>query len=115
MDTLLLSELKLGMTRCVECNSVITRMDAECYICGEPVPGAKKRLRRKKEPKPAAPASPLMNLIFLASLVLTAVSFLSSEEMFVPISATLSGILLFARFLTDRFAAKQPDLERVRV
>ena len=96
------------MARCNECNSVITRSDSECYVCGEVVPGAKKRLqRRKKEPKPAAPVTPLSNLLFMASLVLTLVSFLSSQKMSIGFSATLAGILLLARIFADRLAAKQ--------
>jgi hypothetical protein len=82
--------------------------DQACYICGEPVPGAKKRSKRpKKPPKPVAPVTPLSNLLFIASLVLTAVSFLSTHKMSLSLSATLSGILLIARVLSDRMAAKQ--------
>jgi hypothetical protein len=96
------------MTRCNECNSVVTRTDAECYICGVPVPGVKKASwRRRKEPKPPPPVTPLSNLIFMASLALTLVSFLSSETMSVSCSATLSGILLVARIGSDRMAARQ--------
>jgi hypothetical protein len=96
------------MARCNECNSVITTTDSECYICGIPVPGAKKlSLRRKKEPKPTPPVTPLSNLLFMASLALTLVSFLSSQKMSIGFSATLSGILLIARIFSDRMAAKQ--------
>jgi hypothetical protein len=97
------------MARCNECNSVLTKTDSECYICGDPVPGAKKRVwrRNKKEPKPAAPVTPLSNLLFMASLVLTLVSFLSSQKMSIGFSASLSGILLIARVFSDRLAAKQ--------
>ncbi len=84
-------------------------MDNECcYICGSPVPGARKRSsRRKKEPKPAAPITPLSNLLFIASLVLTLVSFLSSQKMSLSLSAALSGSLLVARIFADRMAAKR--------
>ena len=97
------------MARCNECYSVITRKDDECcYICGEPVPGAKKRLKRREKPsKPAAPITPLSNLLFMASLVLTAVSFLCGQKMSLSFSATLSGILLIARIFVDRMAARQ--------
>ena len=99
------------MTRCKECNSVITKIDSHCYICEEPVPGAKKRFRRRaRNPKARAPITPLSNLIFMASLVLTAVSFLSSRRMSVSLSITLSGILLLARIVADRCAAKQSPL-----
>ncbi len=96
------------MARCNECNSVVTKRDSECYICGLPVPGAKRpSLRRKKEPKPIPPVTPLSNLLFMASLALTLVSFLSSQKMSVGFSAALSGVLLIARIFSDRMAAKQ--------
>ncbi len=28
------------MTRCNSCNGIITKTDVECYVCGDPVPGA---------------------------------------------------------------------------
>ena len=95
------------MTRCKDCNSVITKLDSECYVCGEPVPQAQRTFWRRKEPKPAPPVTPISNLLFMASLALTAVSFLSSQKMSISFSATLSGILLIARVLADRMAIKQ--------
>jgi hypothetical protein len=59
------------------------------------------------ERKPAAPLTPLSNLLFVASLVLTLVSFLSNHKMSMSLSATLSGALLAARVLSDRLAARQ--------
>jgi hypothetical protein len=97
------------MTRCNSCNAVITKVDdSQCYTCGEPVPGTAKLFWRHKQvskAKPAAPVTPLSNLLFMASLVLMGVSFLSSQKMPLPVSATLSGILLTARIVTDRKAA----------
>jgi hypothetical protein len=98
------------MTRCNSCNSVVTKGDLECYICGDPVPGAAKASwRRPREPKAkkTAPVTPLSNLLFIASLALTVISFLSSQKMPLPVALTLSGILLTARILTDRRAAKR--------
>jgi hypothetical protein len=95
------------MTRCNSCNSVITRSDAECYICNEPVPGlAKPFWRRKPEPsaKPVAPVTPVSNLLFMGSLVLTGICFFT-HQIPLPVSLALSGILLAARFVTDRSAA----------
>jgi hypothetical protein len=43
----------------------------------------------------------------VASLAFTLVSFLSSEKMSLPLSATLSSILLAARIFSDRMAARQ--------
>ena len=69
------------------------------------MPEAKKHSRRRqKEPKPVPPVTPLSNLLFMASLVLTVVSFLSGQRMSIGFSATLSGILLIARIFADRIA-----------
>ena len=96
------------MARCNECHSVVTVKDAECYICGQPVPGAQKRLSsRKKEPKPRPPVTPLSNLLFMASLALTIVSLFVGQKMSLSVSATLSVLLLVARILSDRLAARR--------
>src|SRR5580704_12241898 len=103
------------MTRCNACNGVIKKSDLECYTCGDAVPGTGGgfwRRKRESQPKPAAPLTPLSNLLFLASLVLMAVSFLSTQRMPLPVSLTISGILLIARMVADRRAA--PRQQRVR-
>src|SRR5580658_7495395 len=103
------------MTRCDSCNAVITKSDSECYICGVPVPRASKpfwRRHRESNTKPAAPVTPISNLLFMASLVLTGVSFLSHQKLPLPVTATISGVLLAARIVTDRRAA--PKQKRVR-
>ena len=109
MDASLLSDFNWFMARCNECNSVITKVDPECYICGRKVPGAKERSsrRNKKEPKPAPPLTPVSNLLFMASLALTLVSFLSTHKMSIWCSAAISGTLFLARVFSDRIAAKQ--------
>ncbi len=102
------------MTRCNSCNSVVAKGDAECYVCAEPVPGAAKSFwRRKREAKATrpAPVTPISNLLFMASLVLTGVSFLSPYKMSLSVSATLSAALFVARIVTDRKSA--PKQERV--
>ncbi len=95
------------MTRCNACNSVVTKNDLECYICGVAVPGASKPFwrRRESKTKTPAPVTPLSNLLFLASLLLTGFSFFSSQKMPLPLALTLSGVLLTARIVTDRRAA----------
>ncbi len=96
------------MARCNECHSVVTAKDAECYICGLPVPGAQKRLSRpKKEPKARPPVTPVSNLLFMLSLALTIVSFLWGHKISLSFTATVSGLLLAARILSDRMAARR--------
>jgi hypothetical protein len=96
------------MARCNECHGVVTVQDAECYICGLPVPGAKKRLLKpKKETKERPPVTPVSNLLFMASLALTIASFFVGHKMSLSFSVTLSVLLLVARILSDRLAARR--------
>jgi len=101
------------MTRCNSCNGVITRNDAECYSCGEPVPGAKisRRAKGKPKDKPATPVTPLSNVLFAAALVLTVVCFVLLPKMPVAVSGALAGILFTARIVTDRRSAKRIQLQ----
>ena len=41
-------------SRCHSCNAIVTATDVKCYVCGEPVPGAKKfaAVIRRAVPKP---------------------------------------------------------------
>ena len=99
------------MTRCNTCNGIVTKTDSECFTCGERVPGAPRPARFQKpkskaKAKTAAPVTPVTNLLFMGSLVLTGVSFLSSHKMPLPVSATLSGALFVARLVTDRKVAR---------
>jgi hypothetical protein len=61
--------------------------------------------------------TPLSNLLFMISLLLTGFSFLSSQKMPLPLALALSGTLLAARTLTDRMAvpsvAKAPRAPKV--
>ncbi len=56
------------MARCNSCNGIITKTDLDCYICGDPVPGAKRAkfafLRfLTAAPAPAAKGSRVTELI----------------------------------------------------
>jgi hypothetical protein len=96
------------MARCNECNSVITKNDSECYICGLAVPGAKKPFwRRNNQVKALPPVTPVSNLLFVASIGLTLFSFLSPNTLSVSFGATLGGLLFVARIVSDRIALKQ--------
>jgi hypothetical protein len=108
MDHPRLAYLNWIMARCKECNSVVTRNDSECYICGLPVASAKRPFwRSEKKPKLVPAVTPLSNLLFVASLGLTLFSFLSPNTMSVSFGATLGGILFVARIVSDRIALKQ--------
>jgi len=84
-------------------------MDAECYSCGERVPGAKvaRSAKRKSKDNSAAPVAPFSNGLVIAALVLTAVCFLTEQKMPVAAGAALSGILFTAKIVTDRRAQKR--------
>lgn len=98
------------MARCAECYGIIARTDSECYICGRPVPGRKRWAWRKKEAKPAPPVTPFSNLLFVASIALTLVSFLAPNTIPVTVGTTLGGILFVARLVSDRIAQRHQRL-----
>ena len=102
----------MGMARCNSCNGVMTRHDLECYVCGEPLPKVAKPFWRGKGPfksKPTAPVTPISNLLFVASLVLSGVGFVFHQKLPLPVTAVLSGILIAAKIVTDRKAAPRND------
>jgi hypothetical protein len=107
------------MTRCNSCNGLVTKNDVECFVCGEPIPGARKRGKQRVKAVPVAhlaqapsmepPAKPIArvsNLLFLGSLVLTALSFLSDQKLPVAVCLALSVILLSMRLFDGRIASK---------
>jgi hypothetical protein len=101
------------MTRCNTCNGVITRNDAECYICGERVPGAKvSRSAKRKSNKTARSVTPVSNVLFIATLLVVVACFLLQPKMPMPISGALAGILFTARIVTDRRAAKRIQIQQ---
>ena len=111
MDAGALAGLSKYMARCYDCNGVITRGDEACYVCGTEVPGRKKRFwQSKRAPQPAAPITPISNLLFIASIALTLVSFLSSSRMTMPVSVTLSASLFLGRIIADRCALRRQEL-----
>lgn len=100
------------MTRCNSCNGVIAKNDAECYSCGERVPGAKVSRRAKRQSAGNAPASvmPIGDVLIIACLVLTAVCFFLQARIPVALSSALAGVLFTAKIVTDRRAAKRIQL-----
>jgi len=106
------------MQRCISCNGILTKTDSECYVCGEPVPGARRRAKRRKAPATTGqrtveapkletrPISRLSNLLFVGSLVLTGFAFLSEQKLPIALSLGLSVILLSMRLFDGRTASK---------
>jgi len=86
--------------RCLNCNGILTRTDKVCYSCGDRVPKwvSKASIVALDEPKPH---SLLSTLMLLASIGLTAYSFLAPEKPSLPVSLATSGALLAGKFILD--------------
>src|SRR6202049_3798442 len=96
------------MPRCVSCNTVVTKHDIVCYGCGDPVPKSQLPFQPKR-------ISKVSNILFIASLGLTAFSFLSEYKMPLWLSIALSGTLLLVRIIADRIADKDSDSGPYRI
>jgi|SRR5579871_396498 len=81
------------MARCLYCNSVVTRTDTACYVCGDPLP------KPFKLPITGRPLSVLSNGMFIASLGLTGFSIFSSHEVPLGVSIAVSGIFLLLKYI----------------
>jgi hypothetical protein len=90
------------MPRCVSCNTIVTKHDIVCYGCGDPVPKSQRPFQPKR-------ISKVSNILFIASLGLTAFSFLSEHKMPLWLSIALSATLLIVRIVADRVADKDSD------
>ena len=79
------------MAHCLSCNSLVTKNDVVCYVCGERVPKMEKVGAARK------PSSPLSNFLFMGSLGLSTYSFLTGHQMSLSVSLGLSGVILVIR------------------
>jgi hypothetical protein len=102
MDNKRFSVSNRFMPRCVSCNTIVTKHDIVCYGCGDPVPKSHRPFQPKR-------ISKVSNILFIASLGLTAFSFLSEYKMPLWLSIALSGTLLLVRIIADRIADKDSD------
>jgi hypothetical protein len=96
------------MPRCVSCNTIVTKHDIVCYGCGDPVPKSQRPFQPKR-------ISKVSNILFIASLGLTAFSFLSEHKMPLWLSIALSATLLIVRIIADRVADKDSDSSPYRM
>jgi len=100
------------MTRCANCYGVIAKDDLVCYTCGDALPKElkKKALAAKKAKQPITAFS---NILFIASLGLTAFSFLSSYKLPLTITIALSAGLFLLRFADParRRSSQQAEME----
>jgi hypothetical protein len=83
----------------MNCNGILTKSDTECYSCGEPLP---KWARSSAVPKPKSKRQSIIsNVIFGASLALTAYSFIAPHKPPLTIGLAASGVLLLAKLIVD--------------
>src|ERR1700691_755831 len=82
------------MDRCSSCNAVVTKQDLRCYICGDQLP-------KRRRTAAARPTSGFSNILFMASLGLTAFSFLSPYKLPLSVTLGISGFL-FALSVGER-------------
>ncbi len=86
-------------SRCLNCNGILTQSDKICYSCGDKVPkwvssvpGLKKKSRG---------FSIVSNIVFCASLGLTAYSLLAENKPPLELSLAASGALFGVKLIID--------------
>jgi hypothetical protein len=87
--------------RCLNCNGILTKTDKICYCCGDKVP---KWVRSSATPLRRTPKrrrSFLSNMVFLASLALTAYTLLATNKPPLKLSLAASGVLLLVKVILD--------------
>ena len=89
------------MTRCLACNGILKQGETVCYACGDGVPKEASKNPWTKR------FSLLITLAFLASLVLTGVSFFSNRTPPFSVCVAASVILLFVKRSADQLREKK--------
>ena len=85
-------------SRCLNCNGILTRTDSVCYSCGDKAPKWVSSVPRKRSTKRTSIVS---NIVFLASLSLTAYSLLAENKPPLNLSLAASGFLLAVKLIID--------------
>jgi len=83
-------------SRCLNCNGILARTDKICYSCGDKVPKWVSTV-----PKVRSKSSIVSNVVFFASISLTAYSFLAENKPPIELSLAASGTLLAVKLLAD--------------
>jgi hypothetical protein len=91
--------------RCLNCNGILTKTDTVCYCCGESVP---KWVKKSTLPQRKS-HSILSNIMLLASLALTAYSFLAPTKPPLGLSLAASGALFLGKLILDWTQRRRPD------
>lgn len=90
--------LNRGMGRCSSCYSIVTKNDARCYVCGDPIPQYVSAVAKRKQ------LSLFHNVLFTASLGFSLFCFLSDHKLSLTMSLAVSAMLLLLRLIADQCA-----------
>jgi hypothetical protein len=85
-------------SRCLNCNGILTRTDKICYSCGDKVP---KWISSVPALKKSRGFSIVSNIVFCASLGLTAYSLLAETKPPLEVSLAASGALFGVKLIID--------------
>ena len=85
-------------SRCLNCYGILTKTDRICYSCGDKVP---KWVSSVPGLKKSRGSSVVSNIIFFASLGLTAYAFLAENKPPLELSLAASGALLGVKLIVD--------------
>ena|SRR5580658_5184034 len=85
-------------SRCLNCNGILTKKDLNCYSCGDKVPKWVSSVPRLKKSKGFSVAS---NVLFFASLGLTAFTLVAEHKPPLNVSLAASGALFAVKLILD--------------
>jgi hypothetical protein len=85
-------------SRCLNCNGILTKTDRICYSCGDKVP---KWVSSVPGLKKSRGSSLYSNLMFIASVGLTAYALLAENKPPLELSLAASGALLGVKLIVD--------------
>ena len=84
-------------SRCLNCNGILAKTDSVCYSCGDRVPKWKSSIPRRK--RSSKGFSVISNIVFLASLGLTAFCLLAENKPPLAVSLAASGFLFSVKLI----------------
>ena len=85
-------------SRCLNCNGILTRTDRICYSCGDKVP---KWVSSVPGLQKSRGFSIVSNIVFCASLGLTAYSLVAENKPPLEVSLAASGALFAVKLIID--------------
>lgn len=85
-------------SRCLNCNGILTKTDRICYSCGDKVP---KWVSSVPALKKSRGVSIVSNIVFFASLAVTAFSLVAEHKPPLNVSLAASGALLAVKLIVD--------------